>query len=272
MKIDIVLTSCNLNNYYLNLYPYVFNVWKVKFNLDLYLILISDSIPDNLLKYEKYIILFKPIPNINSTYIAQVIRILYPSLFNNLNVLITDIDIFPISKNYFITSIEKYSQEHFIAYTNRYMKNNMIAICYNVANSNVWKKIFNINNLEDINNILLSNYNDKYNGIKNCVGWYTDQKLLFNYIMEYINKTNTSDTNNTDNTDNTDNTVIFLNDNDINYKRLDGKSANKLLEIKNNQNYILKNIDVYSDFHIIRNYNLNLKLFENIIESILLCD
>lgn len=99
MKIDIVLTSCNLNNYYLNLYPYVFKVWKEKFNLDLYMILIADDIPDNLLNYKKFIILFKPIPNMNTTYIAQVIRILYPSLFDNLNVLITDIDIFPISKN-----------------------------------------------------------------------------------------------------------------------------------------------------------------------------
>lgn len=78
--------------------------------------------------------------------------------------------------------------------------------------------------------------------------------------MEYKNKKNNNDK------------VIFLNDNEIDYKRLDGKSANKLLEIKNNQKNILNNIHTYSDFHIIRNYNLNLKLFENIIESILSCD
>jgi hypothetical protein len=260
MKIDIVLTSCNLNTYYLNLYPYVFKVWKERFNLDLYLILISDVIPDNLLEYKKFIILFEPIPKINTTYIAQVIRILYPCLFNNLNILITDIDIFPISKKYFLFSIENYSNEQFVAYTNRYIKNNMIAICYNIANSNVWKKIFNIENIIDINNILISNYNENYTGKKNCEGWYTDQQLLFNYIMEYIKKRNNDDINN----------VIFLNDIDIGYKRLDGKSANKLLEIKNNQLNILDNIDNYSDFHIIRNYNSNLKLFEDIIQAIVL--
>lgn len=251
MIIDIVLTSCNLNNYYLNLYPYVFKVWKERFCLDLYLILIAETIPDDLLKYKEFIILFKPIPEINTTYIAQVIRILYPCLFNNLNILITDIDIFPISKKYFFDSIENFSNEQFIAYTNRYVKNNMIAICYNVANSSVWKKVFNINNIEDINNILVSNYNNKYTGIKNCEGWYTDQQLLYNYIQNFDK-------------------VIFLNDNDIGYKRLDGKSANKLLEIKNNQKNILDNIHIYSDFHIIRNYNTNLKLFENIIQSIIL--
>lgn len=262
MKIDIVLTSCNLNNYYLNLYPYTFKVWKERFGLDLYLVLISDTIPDNLLEFKKFIILFEPIPKINTTYIAQVIRILYPCLFDNLNILITDIDIFPISKTYFFDSISDYSNEQFIAYTNRYMKNNMIAICYNVSNSNIWKKIFNVNNIQDINNILISNYNEKYTGIKNCDGWYSDQQLLFNYIMEYIKKSNIDGTNS--------NPVIFLNDNDIGYKRLDGKSANKLLEIKNNQTSILANMDAYSDFHIIRNYHSNLKLFEDIIQSILL--
>lgn len=257
MKIDIVLTSCNLNNYYLNLYPYVHKVWKERFGLDLYLILISSTIPDNLIEYEKFIILFKPIDKINTTYVAQVIRILYPCLFDNLNILITDIDIFPISKKYFLTSIENYSNDKFIAYTDRYIKNNMIAICYNIANSNVWKKIFNINNVGDINNILISNYNEKYTGTKNCDGWYSDQQLLYKYIMDYIKINDDIDS------------VVFLNDNDIGYKRLDGKSANKLLEIKNNQSYILENMHTYSDFHIIRNYHVNLELFKNIIQSIL---
>lgn len=258
MKIDIVLTSCNLNNYYLNLYPYVFKVWKERFNLDLYLVLISDTIPDNLIKYDKFIILFKPIDKINTTYIAQVIRILYPCLFDNLNILITDIDIFPISKEYFFTSIQNYSDDKFIAYTDRYIKNNMIAICYNIANSNIWKKIFNINNVDDINNFLIANYKEKYTGIKNCEGWYSDQELLYKYVMNYINKSNENL-----------NQVIFLNDKDIGYKRLDGKSANKLSDIKENETNILANIHIYSDFHIIRNYHLNLKLFENIIQSIL---
>lgn len=272
MKIDIVLTSCNLNNYYLDLYPWAFKVWNERFGLDLYLILISDTIPDNLLKYKKFIILFEPIPQINTTYIAQVIRILYPSLFDNLNILITDIDIFPISKKYFFNSINSYSNDQFIAYTDRYIKSNMIAICYNVANSNTWKKIFNIGSVSDINSILVSNYNEKYTGSKNCEGWYSDQKMLFNYIIEYIEKSNEVEIQNPNQIQikaQAQTPVIFLNDADIGYKRLDGKSANKLLEIKNNKANILNNIGTYSDFHIIRNYHSNLKLFEDIIQSIL---
>lgn len=255
MKIDIVLTACNTNPYYLNLYSYVSKVWKEKFNLNLYLILIADSIPDNLIQYNDYIILFEPIPNINTCYIAQVIRILYPCLFENFNVLITDIDIIPISPKYFIKSIEKYTNDKFITYTDRYINSNMMAICYNVANSKTWKKIFNINNINDIKNFLILKYNVNYDGKKNCDGWYSDQKILFEYLMNYSKKNV--------------NELIILNDNDIEYKRLDGKSATKLNNIKTNKNNILSNILTYSDFHIIRNYNTNLDLFEEIINKIL---
>jgi hypothetical protein len=255
MKIDIVLTACNMNTYYLNLYPYVYKVWKEKFNLNLYMILVSDSIPENLKLYKDYIILFEPIININSCYIAQVIRILYPSLFDNLNVLITDIDIIPISKTYFFDSIEKYTNDKFITYTDRYVNSNMYAICYNVANSKTWKNIFNINNIDDIKNILIKNYNTNYDGKKNCDGWYSDQKILYNYLMNYINTENEL--------------LVILKDKEIGYKRLDGKSTAKLNEIKTNKNSILENINIYSDFHIIRNYHVNKNLLEQIIDKIL---
>ncbi len=255
MKIDIVLTACNLNTYYLNLYPYVYKVWKEKFGLDLYVILISDHLPENLTDYKDHIILFKPIHEINTCYTAQVIRILYPCLFENLNVLITDIDIIPISTKYFIDSIKDYPDEKFISYTDRYIKNNMLAICYNVANSSTWKKIFGINSIDDVINVLVKNYDKNYDGKKNCNGWYTDQKLLFDYITNY-KKTNLSD-------------IVLLTDEQTTYKRLDGKSAAKLNEIKTNKQKILDTVITYSDFHIIRNYHVNISLLEDIIKKIL---
>lgn len=255
MKIDMVLTACNMNYYYLNLFPYVRKVWKDKFNLDLFMILINDFIPENLIEYKNFIVLFKPIENMNTCYIAQVIRILYPSLFEDKNIIITDMDIIPISKKYYLDSIEKFSNNQFISYTDRYVNNKMLAICYNLANSNVWKKIFNINSIDDINKILVENYNQNYNGRKNCDGWYLDQQLLFKYVSNY-KKIYPDD-------------VIILNDIQTNYNRLDGKGTQRLNEIKQNQSDILVNINKYSDFHIIRGYDKNLTLLNNIIDAIL---
>lgn len=255
MKIDIVLTACNNNSYYYNLYPFVYKVWKQRFNLDLYMVFIFDedidSIPEVLIPYKNYIILFKSIPNINTCYIAQIIRLLYPCMIPNKNILITDMDIIPISHDYFINSVQSISDDKFITYSDRYIDKKMFAICYNLANSNIWKKIFKINSLSDINDFIIKNYNTGYTGQKNCPGWYTDQEILYISIIEFPEY------------------IIILQDNLIGYNRLNGKSANSLENIKNNKDQYLEKILTYSDFHIIRNYHKNINLLNDIINKII---
>lgn len=261
MKIDIVLTACNDNSYYYNLYPYVYKVWKKRFNLDLHMIFIYDKdidlLPSVLTPYKEFITIFKPIPNMNTCYIAQLIRLLYPCLIPNSNILITDIDIIPISHNYFIDSIKDILDNKFITWTNRYLDNKMYAICYNLANTSTWKKIFNINTINDINNFLISKYNSAYSGQKNCPGWYTDQLVLFEYV------------NNVNNVNNFSNDLIVLQDDLIGYNRLNGKSATALENIKTNKNEFIEKILTYSDFHIIRNYHKNINLLNDIINKII---
>jgi len=243
MKIDCVLTACNLNMAYLNMFPYVYQVWKTKFNLDCYLILIADEIPNNLLEYKNFIILFKPIENINSCFVAQTIRILYPALFNNKNILITDIDIIPISKKYFIESIEIYDNNKFITYTDRYVKQNMYAICYNVANSNIWKEIFKVYNQEDVKNKIIEWYNSHYSGTKNCIGWFTDQIKLYEYLHNYNN-------------------LVILKDNKLGFKRLD-KRQRDIDFINKNSNNLEKFCEIYSDFHISKKISIENTQYSN---------
>ena len=250
MKIDFVLTAVNNSSYYYNLYPIIYKVWKERFNLILKCIFVGEKIPEILEEYKEHIILYKPIDNINPIYIAQVIRILYPALFENKNILITDIDIIPISKNYFFNSIRDISNNHFITYTNRYKKQEMYAICYNLANSDTWKKIFNINNINDLTQFLIKNYNSEYNGTKNCPGWYSDQKLLYSHIHSFDK-------------------LVVLNDKQLNYKRLDGKGTVKSKNILQNLDNVLENIENYSDFHLLRNYPKYMKIINKIVDKII---
>lgn len=235
MKIDLVLTACNNNEEYLKMYPYVFKIWKKKFNLECYLILIDNEIPIYLDEFKDFIILFPPLDDINTIFIAQNIRLLFPAMFKEKNVLITDLDIIPVSKKYFIDPIEKYNDDIFISYTERYLNQNMLAICYNVANSEVWKKIFGISSINDIISKLKEWYLSNYTGVKNGDGWFTDQKKLFSYIENYKNDHNDK--------------VVILNDKDIGFKRLDKRSKD-IINIIENKNQILENLNNYSDIHI----------------------
>ena len=179
MKIDFVLTSCNEVEKYISMVPFFFKFWENIIKLPCKLILIAEKIPLFLKEYEDSIILYPYINNLNTGFISQVIRILYPALFIDKNILITDVDIFPISNDYFTQYITEFDNNYFITYTDRYIKNNNeLAICYNLANSRLWSKIFSINSINDIIEKLNNWYEIDYNGIKNCNGWNVDQKKL----------------------------------------------------------------------------------------------
>ena len=235
MKIDIAITSCNNNSDYLKMFPIIHNVWKKRFNIDCYLILIDNSIPDILNDYKKYVILFDPIDKVNDIFVAQNIRLLYPCLLKNKNIIITDIDIIPISTDYFINSINNYSNDTFVSFTDRYNKQKMSAICYNVANTEIWKKIFNINNKMDLINLIKKWYVfNNYDGKKNCDGWYNDQLKLYEYLLVYKNNNNK---------------IITLNDKSLNFSRID-KRHRDLEYIVKNSKILIENIEKYTDIHL----------------------
>lgn len=236
MKIDFVLTAGNLNHHYLQLYPLISKVWKTRFDLDCYLILIAEEIPEYLLEYKEFIILLKPFENLNDIYVAQVIRILYPALYPDKTILITDLDILPVNKDYFIKPLEFLQEDTFVTYTNRYKKQEMYAICYNVAKGKTFQKMFSVENMEDITNKLYEWYNSEYNGKKNCPGWYTDQKQLFIHFEKY------------------DGFKVCLNDKKIGYKRLHNRARDKEYIIKN-FNKIMNDLESYSDIHCIKPFS-----------------
>ena len=114
MKIDCVLTACNNNSLYLDFLPMLHSVYN-NMNITIKFILVMDEIPQNLLEYEKDIILFKPIQQISDTFQSQVIRLLYPALLPYKNyVMITDMDMMPLNKEYFVNKISNFDENKFI--------------------------------------------------------------------------------------------------------------------------------------------------------------
>jgi hypothetical protein len=254
MNIDFVLTACNMTHHYLHLYPLVFKTWRKVCNLDCYLILINNEIPDFLKEYEEYIILFPPLEEVHDIFTAQVIRILYPCIFENRNILITDIDIFPVSRDYFLEPLKKYSPDHFITYRDKYIPQNMYAVCYNVANSNIWREIFGITYLGGVIKVLVKWYKSfpEYNGTKNCQGWFTDQEMLFKYVNHWNKKTNK---------------LVILNDSELNFSRLDKRDKQAIV---GNFNKVLEDISSkkYTDFHSIKPFERMHNYIRKIVEQI----
>jgi FkbM family methyltransferase len=190
-KFDCVLTAVNNNPDYIQYIPNFIKSWSFLFpEVDIKIIFINDEITSELKQFEKYIILFKPIPNIDTAFIAQNIRIYYPAILNKKGVLITDIDIYPLNRNYFEKPTENNILKNtFLSYRPKgSVGTEQIAICYNMASSHIWSIISGVKGINDIQLKLRQTYPRNYGVL--CPpplqwlkhGWFKDQEELFKMI------------------------------------------------------------------------------------------
>ena len=230
MKIDCVITACNLNQMYVDFIKYFISAWKIILdNVDIKIILIAEKIPDLLLDVKENIILFPPIENISDVFISQYIRLLYPVILNYQNgVLISDIDMIPMNSKYYINNISHLPDNSFVSYRDESMKKYLqIPMCYCIASSKTWGEIFNIKNIKDIENRLIN---------KSSTNWCKDQLDLYIYVNKFKEKY-------------PDRTFI-LTDRITGFNRLNRSDFFSLNSIIKNK---IKN-KKYTDYHVYRPY------------------
>ena len=185
MKLTTVLGAVNNNPEYYMFIPKQILFWN-KFNINFIAVFVGCQIPSELQQYSKNIILYNKNLDLNSAYVAQNIRLYYPALIklpDNEMILITDMDMLPMNDVYYKSELDKYNIEDFIYYRN--IDINQIYMCYNAAHPKIWQKIFDIYNENDIEKKLYENYDKIYNGIPGCQGWYLDQIILYNKLINY---------------------------------------------------------------------------------------
>ena len=182
MKLDYVILSSNDNPDYLNFWPIVSEAWKL---MGVEPILIYTGKED--INYKGNIVRFDS-HNLDSAFVAQNIRILYPALLKDKNCIVSDIDNLPLSKKYFCNSIESIPDNSFVIYRPDACPPNMISMMWNASNSVTWNEIFKINSENDIFKKLKRWYSSKYS-IRGKA-WYTDQIKLRKYVNKFSRKNN----------------------------------------------------------------------------------
>lgn len=187
MKLTTVLSCVNNNSNYYLFIPKQIHFWKM-FNINFIAIFVGDNLPTELIEYSNNIILWKSNLDLNTSFVAQNLRIYYPALLNlpeNEMVMITDMDMLPTNSTYYCSNLENYNIDDFIYY--RHIDGNQIYMCYNAAHPSIWKKVFNINNVEDIVNKITETYNKLYDGIPGSTGWFIDQEIMYSHLIKYPN-------------------------------------------------------------------------------------
>jgi hypothetical protein len=183
MKLTRAIVACDLNKHYLDFWPVVHESWNNIIGIPCTLVLIADHMPEEL-AYKEDVILFKPIPGIHTAFTAQCIRLLYPCLLKEEGVILSDMDMIPTYKKYFVDTIADLPADTFYSYRGIHHHEKQIWICYVVAHPSVWKEIFKIDSFEDIA-ALLKEWNSyvNYEGKRGGEGWFADQEILYDYIV-----------------------------------------------------------------------------------------
>jgi hypothetical protein len=183
MKIDYVIISSTTNKYYLDFWPIISKVWKENFNITPVLGLICDE--DSDFEKSEYGIIkkFKSIDEVDNILQSQIIRFFLPKLLNGY-CLISDIDMIPLSVEYFDNCSSHLTEDNIVIYSSdnpECLQNNEYPICYVSAHSKSFEKIFELG----------LNWQSFAQSLKNRnQGWSTDQKYLFEKVTEFKNNTN----------------------------------------------------------------------------------
>ena len=185
MKLSTVIASVNNNPEYYMFIPKQLLFWS-KFNINFIAIFVGEKIPNELLSYSNNIILWNKNLDLNTAYVAQNLRMYYTSLIklpDNEMIMMTDMDMLPMNNKYYIEGLENFSKDDFIYYRN--IDGNQIYMCYNASHPDNWAKIFNIYSEKDIEQKIIENYNNSYNGIPGSIGWFIDQEIMYKNLINY---------------------------------------------------------------------------------------
>ena len=185
MKLTTVISCVNNNpNYYLFI-PKQITFWK-KFGIKFIAVFVGETIPNEISHVSENIILWKNNLELHTAFVAQNLRIYYPALLNLPDdelVMITDMDMLPMSSSYYCDGLEEYTKDDFIYY--RHIDGNQIYMCYNAAHPSTWKKVFQVNNEEEIKNKINETYHLSYNGIPGSKEWFIDQEMMYQKLIIY---------------------------------------------------------------------------------------
>jgi len=247
MKIGTIVTATDLNPLYSDFIPNFVKAWKAVIpEADIHIVLIADAIPESLLPWESNIVLFKPIEGIHTAFQAQCIRLLYPrEVARDEGVLITDMDMLPANRRYYVDSVKSLSSDAFVVYRDVCFPGE-IAMCYNVARPSVWSGVFGN---EPVDVILRRWYQGTgYDGNHGGVGWGTDQ-VIFKKMFDAWSGPK-----------------IVLNDKITNFTRLDRVHPWNFTNRTQLRNTLL--IGYFCDYHCLRPYSENKDINDFIVSCL----
>jgi hypothetical protein len=250
MKIDYSIHSSDSNSFYLDFWPLVSKVWKLKFNVEPILIYIDKNQDIEIDETYGTVIRIKEIDGIPNYLQNLWVRYWYPINFPDKVSIISDIDMFPLSEEYFIDSIKSISDDKYVHLnpaTDKLPHPLSLPSCYHVAKGSKFQEVLKLpNNWEDsISELYKTGLGSDHGGhLSGKDRWAADERYATIKINNYENP----------------NDVVLIN-------RRDGQSAHRI--DRYDWSYSVENFKNYIDSHSVRPYATYKKEIDFLLEKIL---
>lgn len=179
--IDRVILSCNNDPLYIEFWPVVAPLWQAMgIRPTLALIGDEDCVVDETLGD---VIRFDPIPGVPESLHSQAIRLFLPCLFPEDGCIISDIDMIPILKDYYVDGAAFCPDEGFVVFRDKVEHYCMhkYPMCYIAAKGKIFGSVFSVSNKEEIEDRILD-------FLDYDLGWNTDELLLYQFLDEWEKK------------------------------------------------------------------------------------
>lgn len=189
MKIDLVIHSSDSNPFYLDFWPLVSRVWKEGFGLTPVLLYIDENHDIPIDETYGKVVKIKPVPGVPVYLQCLWVRYWYPSQLPETVCMISDIDMFPISKTYFIDQIANVPDTKYVHLNPNHQ---FLPSCYHVAKGRLFKEVLALEPTwaESVtalyNRELGHNCYDGTNPIlKGKLQWGSDEQYATDQIRDY---------------------------------------------------------------------------------------
>lgn len=142
MKVDYVVVSSTCDPFYLDFWPVVSMIWKRKFNYTPVLFLVHSDKSVRVTEEFGEVVYFDPLPDVPLNVQAQCSRYWLPVTKPDATWMTSDIDMFPISKKYFIDNLRNIPDDKFVNMNARGV--GIFPCCYNVAKGSTYKEVLDL--------------------------------------------------------------------------------------------------------------------------------
>lgn len=183
MKIDKVIHSCNSNPLYSDFWPIVSKIWYQYFNIEPVLLYINDN--NTIAKPEtKYgtVIEVQPLANIPVSLQSLWIRYWHPITEPDTVFMISDIDMLPLSKYYFVDSLLNYNDYTYLHINPCIESYGLIPSCYHIGKGALFQEVLDLStSFEDSVGEVYG-----FDNTHSTTGWFNDEKYATYKILSKL--------------------------------------------------------------------------------------